>query len=134
MTLDELNQFRTLRTLIEHEREKLAELRAATLPHSPRLDGMPHAPGVHDVIGNIVPQVIDLEEEIKANLETYQNEWLRIHQWIETVPDLRVRLICKLRFEDGYSWEGVADYMDDGSGKVTSDACRVCISNFLKRQ
>lgn len=134
MTLDELNQFRTLRTLIEHEREKLAELRASTLPHSPRLDGMPHVPGVHDPIGDTVPKIVDLEAEIMEHLEQYQQEWVRVHQWINSIPDLRILLICKLRFEDGLPWEEVADYLDNGSGEVTSDACRGCIRNFLKKK
>ncbi len=130
MTLDELNRFRTLRTLIEHEREKLAELRASTLPHSPRLSDMPKAPGVRDPIGDTVLKIVDLEAEIIEHLEQYRQEWGEVHAWIESVEDLRIKLILVLRFEDGCDWETVADRI---GGRETGPAVKKAVSRYLRK-
>lgn len=128
MTIQELSRLRALSKLIEREREKLEELRAAAVNTSPRLDGMPHGSGPHDKIGDLTVRIVDQEGQILQHIRQYYAEWERITAWINNVSDPRIRLICLLRFSDGLPWERVADRI---GGRETSNAAINALRRYL---
>lgn len=109
MTVQELQQLSYLNRLIEHERERLEDLRSALSLKSPALTDMPKAPGTKDKIGAVVPDIIDQEAEIERNLQTWAAARNRLKDYIDHVPNARIKLILILRFLDQKTWQEVAD-------------------------
>lgn len=128
MTIQELSRLRALSKLMEREREKLEELRAAAVNTSPRIDGMPHGSGPHDKIGDLTIRIVDQEDQILQHIRQYYEEWQQINTWINNVSDPRIRLICLLRFCDGLPWEEVADRI---GGRETSNAAINALRRYL---
>ena len=109
MTVQELQQLFYLNKLIEHERERLEELRSALSLQSPVLTDMPKAPGAKDKIGTIVPDIIDQEAEIEKNLQAYMEARDKLTEYINRVPNARIKTILILRFIDQKPWQEVAE-------------------------
>ncbi len=109
MTVQELQQLSYLNRLIEHERERLEDLRSTLSLKSPALTDMPKAPGTKDKIGAVVPDIIDQEAEIERNLQTWAAARNRLKDYIDRVPNARIKLILILRFLDQKTWQEVAD-------------------------
>ena len=109
MTVQELQQLFYLNQLIEHERERLEELRSALSLQSPVLTDMPKAPGAKDKIGAIVPDIIDQEAEIEKNLQAYMAARDKLTEYINRVPNARIKTILILRFIDQKPWQEVAE-------------------------
>lgn len=109
MTVQELQQLFYLNKLIEHERERLEELRSALSLQSPVLTDMPKAPGAKDKIGAIVPSIIDQEAEIEKNLQAYMAVRDKLTEYINRVPNARIKTILILRFIDQKPWQEVAE-------------------------
>lgn len=109
MTVQELQQLFYLNKLIEHERERLEELRSALSLQSPVLTDMPKAPGAKDKIGTIVPSIIDQEAEIEKNLQAYMEARDKLTEYINRVPNARIKTILILRFIDQMPWQEVAE-------------------------
>ena len=109
MTVQELQQLFYLNRLIEHERERLEELRSALSLQSPVLTDMPKAPGAKDKIGDIVPAIVDQEAEIEKDLKEYTAARDRLTAYIRQVPNARIKTILILRFIDQKPWQEVAD-------------------------
>ena len=109
MTVQELQQLFYLNTLIRHEKERLEDLRSALALKSPALTDMPKAPGAKDKIGDIVPEIIDQEQEIERNLKAYKEARDKLTAYINHVPNIRIRTILILRFIDQKPWQEVAE-------------------------
>lgn len=129
MTLELLNQLRPLEVLIERERERLEELRDAAGISSPRLDGMPRKPGVSDKVGSLVPAIIDQESEIMQNLQLYTQKKREIEQFINEIPQFRIRLIYQLYYRDGLNWQEVSDKL---GGKETEYSVKNAAYRYLR--
>lgn len=109
MTVQELQQLFYLSRAIELETERLNALRDAASLKSPVLSDMPKAPGVRDKIGDLVPAIVDQEAEIAENLKQYMETRDRLLRYIERVPNIRIKMILKLRFIDQLPWMDVAE-------------------------
>lgn len=109
MTVQELQQLFYLEKLIRHEQERLEELRSAVDLKSPALTDMPKAPGAKDRIGDIVPSIVDQEVEIERNLQVYTEARNRLMDYINRVPNARIKTILILRFIDQKPWQEVAE-------------------------
>ncbi len=109
MTVQELQQLFYLGKLIQHEQERLDDLRASVDLHSPGLSDMPKAPGARDKLGDTVPKIVDQEAEIEGNIRKYQAAKDRITRYIDRVSNARIKMILLLRFVDQKPWQEVAD-------------------------
>lgn len=132
MTLKKLDQLRYMRKLIDHERDRLEDLRASLGPRSPALSGMPGVQGGQDKIGMIVPNIVDGEREIEDQISQLEQEEAAIMQWIRTAPP-DIQLICRLRFCDNESWDEIAGVIDTGNGRTTADSVKSLLYRYLKR-
>lgn len=130
MTIKELNQLYHLTKLIERDEMEIRRIEERLDVKSPSLTGMPHAPGAHDKLGEGVPELVDRKNELEERRKQYTEARNKLRTYIETVPDLHVRLIMQLRFLDMMSWQETADY---AGGNNSEDSCRMLVKRYLRR-
>lgn len=66
------------------EKERVRELMVNTVGS---IDGMPHAPGISDKVGNLTVKLISLEEELNALIDRYVDEKAEVIKAIEKLPE-----------------------------------------------
>jgi len=130
VTLEELSRYSWIRDQIQITRQRLEDMRAALEPRSPRFDGMPHAPGPHDKIGELVPEIVDQEQELLSLLQALEDQRGAIWRWIDGIPDIKIRLIASLRIEKGLQWEQVADEL---GGRATGPGLRTAFNRYMRK-
>lgn len=131
MTMKELYQLHYLAKLIERDKNEIRMIEERLGVKSPSLTGMPHVPGAHDKLGEGVPELVDRKNELEERKKLYEAERNKLRSYIESVPDLHVRLIMQLRFLDLMSWQEVADFAE---GKNSEDSVRMLVKRYLKRE
>ncbi len=131
MTLDDLKQLRYLPHLIETLKLRIETLREQADVHSISFDRVPGGNGPNDRIGRIVPTIIDQETELQRQIDELEERRRECEQWVAKLP-ARIRLIVTLRFLECKNWEAIADEMDDGSGRTTSDALRAALRRYMR--
>lgn len=134
MTVKELEQLAYLEKIIRYEQDKLDDLWASVDLHSPGLSDMPKAHGARDKLGDTVPKIVDQAREIEENILLYKKTRERLLDYINSVPFVRVKMIMKLRFIEQKTWQEVADYIDNGTGKETSDSVRMAVNAYLSQE
>jgi DNA-directed RNA polymerase specialized sigma subunit len=130
VTVQELQQLFYLEKLIEHEKERLEELRASAGLKSPLLSDMPKAPGARDKLGDLVPKIVDQEAEIAKSIKQYSETKERLLRYINHVPNARIKMIMILRFVDQKPWQEVADLL---GGKETEYSVKKTIYRYVER-
>ncbi len=80
-----------------------------------------------------MPIIADLEAQISEELLMLDKIRIEVDDWINGITDIEVQLILSLRFEDGLSWEKVAEELETGEGKISGDAVRMICKRFLKQ-
>ena len=131
MTMKELYQLHNLTKLIERDMNEIRLIEERLGVKSPSLTGMPHAPGAHDKLGESVPELVDRKNELEERRKQYTAARNELRSYVESVPDLHVRLIMQLRFLDLMSWQEVADF---AGGKNSEDSVRMLVKRYLKRE
>jgi len=108
MTKEELSRHVELHKQLAADLDLLATLEARTEPRVQHMDGMPHAPGVRDVVGDLAAELADLKTEIsELETEIARSEG-EIMDYITSIKDTQTRMIFRLRFIRGMSWKEVA--------------------------
>jgi len=130
MTMKELYQLHNLTKLIERDEMEIQRIEERLGVKSPSLSGMPHAPGIHDKLGEGVPELVDRKNELEERKKQYTEVRNRLRSYIETVPDLHLRLILQLRFVDLMSWQEVADF---AGGKNSEASVRMLVKRYLAK-
>lgn len=97
-----------LRKQLAADLELLASLEAAAGPRVQHMDGMPHASGVRDVVGDLADELADLKAEISELEAEITRSETAIADYIASIKDARTRMIIRLRFIRGMSWKEVA--------------------------
>lgn len=113
-----------LRREIQRIKERLTAI-------SPSLTGMPHGGGVHDKIGEGVPELIDKKAQLEQMIREYEAEESEIEKWIDGIEDIHLQLIVKLRFKEKKSWQEVAN---EAGGNNTEDSVRKLVDRYIKKQ
>ena len=108
MTKRELYDHLELQNQLTAATEMLASLEAAAGPRAQLLDGMPHAPGVHDCVGNLATEIADTRTGIEALRAKITHSETAVAACIGTIGDLQTRMIFRLRFICGFTWKEVA--------------------------
>lgn len=132
MTLKELSQLYHLKREIEHDRERLARLRARRgAVSSPKLDGLPSsAGGGQSAVENLALEIADLEAIIDSKIIQCVHEQNRLERYIAGISDSRTRMIMSFRFVDGFSWGKVAYKV---GGRNTADSVKKACYRHLKK-
>lgn len=116
--------------VIEQKRREIRRIEERLGIKSPSLTGMPHGSGVHDKIGEGVPELVDKKNELEELIRGYQAEEDAINQWIDGIEDIQINLIMSLRFRERRSWHDVADEV---GGMNTDDSVRKMVDRYLER-
>lgn len=131
MTVDELSQLAYLDRLIERETGKLLDLEEAADIRSPILSAMPKTPGAVDKLGKLVPAIADKRAEVEKKVAAYRELKERLTDFIDHVPNARIRLIFQLRFLDQMTWQDVAEYI---GGKETEYSVKHACYRYLEEK
>lgn len=107
MTRKELSQLYYLNREIEHDKQRLAELRAAATSTTSKITGLPHVGGISDKTA-LAADIADLEALIKNKIERTVIEYNRLMRYIESIDDSYIRDIMTLRHINGLTWMQVA--------------------------
>lgn len=111
MTRQELDHHLELRKQLWEVRELLTMMEGMAAPRSMKLDGMPHARGAGDPVGELATEIADLKGRIRdLEMEVAESE-AEIEAFIRTIADDRTRIIFRLRFQRGFEWKEVADVL-----------------------
>ena len=115
---------------IEQKRWEVQRIMDRLTAMSPSLTGMPHAGGVHDKIGEGVPELVEKKEELEEIIRGYEKEEAVINQWIDGIEDLRINLIMCLRFKERMPWNEVADHI---GGNNSENSVRMMVNRYLEK-
>lgn len=129
MTKEELSYHVELKKQLAANLELLASLEAAAGPRVQYLDGMPHAPGVRDVVGDLAAEIADVKTEInqlKAEIARSEGE---IVDYITSIKDAQTRMIFRLRFIRGMAWKEVAATV----GWITESGVKSICNRYIAR-
>lgn len=107
---DYLNTIRILDALIQSKLEEQQQLKELATQITQAGDGMPHAIGVSDKVGNTVSKLVDLQNDTAVLVEEYQNKRQEIIKILELLPPNQYAVLHK-RFVLFKKWEEIADEM-----------------------
>lgn len=120
MNKRDLKQVYYVKKEITMWQEKLKELEDISLK-SPKLDGMPRAPGKSNPTANKAEEIAEIKEIIEELEYRALKEAKRIYEYIRDLDDSLVRQIIIYRCIELKSWAEVADAIGGGN---TEDSVR----------
>jgi len=129
MTKERLNQLSWLKTEIEVLTNRIRKIENALSGRTSRVDGMSWLGGQRDLVGDLVPQLSDLRDQLSASRNTAMAECTQLQQFIAGISDSHIRLIFILRYMDGLNWHQVAWRL----GGNTPDSVRMIHNRYLAR-
>ena len=128
MTKQELNYHMELRQQLTGNLELLASLEARVTARVQRLDGMPHAPGVRDPVGDLAAEIADIKGGIDDLTDEISRSEKAVAAYIQTIEDSHTRMIFRLRFIRGMTWKEVAALI---GGRNTVDSVKHTCYRYL---
>ena len=129
MTVRELSKLYYLNKLIERDSLRLSELENRLQPGGMNFNGMPRNPSPKNMMEEIIPLIIEIEERIRKEQEDYIRERMEIESFIRSVEDYQIRLILSYRFVDLLTWNQTARMI---GGNNTEDSVKKMCYRFLK--
>lgn len=129
MTVRELSKLYYLSKLIDRDTLRLAELESRLEPGTTNLNGMPRNPSPKNVMEEVVPLIIELENKLKKERSDYIKERLVIEDYIRSVEDYQIRLILSYRFIDLMTWRQIALTI---GGNNTEDSVKKMCYRYIK--
>lgn len=122
---------------IQSWEEKLKKLNEAGL-QSPKLDGMPRAPGTTDPTGSKAINIADIRviiEDIQAIIEELEYKTLiktkEIYEYMRDLNDSMMRQIIKYRCIELMTWNEVAVKIGGGN---TADSVRMAYNRHIEKE
>ena len=129
MTKERLSQLSWLKLEIEELSGRIRRIENVLSGRAARIDGMSWAGGQKDMVGDLVPQLADLRDQLARSRECAMAEYAQIQAFIAQIDDSQTRLIFTLRYMDGLSWHQVAWRL----GGNTADSVRMTHNRYLAR-
>ncbi|MCD8340632.1 MAG: hypothetical protein LUC87_00565 [Clostridiales bacterium] len=130
MTIQELSQLYWLNREIELDKQRLAELRSKASLRSPSLTGLPGGGDNSSSVERVAAEIVDLQAIIDAKHLQCIHERNRLERYIADIDDSLTRMIFRLRFVDGLSWQQVAASVGGGN---TADGVRMRVKRYLEQ-
>lgn len=101
-----LNKLYYLKIDIENIREEIKSLPTIS---SPQITGMPHGTGVSNPIEAYFLKKEKLIEKLNQKIERYTEELMRIEGVIDSIDDIEVKAIARMRFIQCMKWEDIGE-------------------------
>lgn len=131
MTKEEVSQIYYLNREIRKLQRKLEELRCSGL-QSPKIDGMPRAPGrTGSPTERQGVAEADIEMKIKQLLAAAKRKQREIFEYIGSVDDSMIRMIIIFRCVDLCTWAEVAENI---GGPMTAEAARKAFTRHFEAE
>ena len=130
MTKQELDYHMELVQRLESDRELLASLMAVAGPRAQRLDGMPRAYGATDLVGCLAAEIADMRETISRREADVAHSEATVAAYIQTIEDIQLRMVFRLRFIHGMTWKLVAATV---GGRNTENGVKAACYRYIAR-
>ena len=130
MTKQDLDCHLELLQMLAEDLELLASLEAAAGPKIQRLDGMPHAHGISDPVGNLAAEIADMRETVARRKAAVAKSEETIATYISTIEDSQTRMIFRLRYIHGMAWKEVAATV---GGRNTENSVKSVCYRYIAR-
>ena len=130
ITFDDIRNYRALTMrlyALQEEREVI--LNVIHSPTGRESIGEARGNSVSDPTANAVRKLLDLEERIAIQLDEVAEKSVRIHAFLDSLPDQEVAEMCRLHYVAGLSWRRIAIrlyYSDESS-------CRTRVHKYFNR-
>lgn len=103
-----LSQIGKMDQLIDSKMAERDRVKALAVNTVGSLDGMPHAPGITDKVGNLTVKLIALEEELDALIDEYVDRKQEVVEVLEKLPEREYGVLHRYYIRN-MTWEQVAD-------------------------
>lgn len=120
MTMQELSRYYRLRQKLDRNQELFAAMSRSCGLGAQVITDTPHAPGVPDPVPALAAELEELREQIAALESACAEERRKLERYLNTIPDVRTRIIFRLHFLRGMTWTAVARAM---GGTIPPMAC-----------
>ncbi len=135
ITIEDLKQYRYLIDEIKDIKAEISVLSnnqsvdvvKASYDEFPYTEHSVTVKGLNKATANKKQKLINKKQRKLQELEELKN---RINEFIDNIPDRRVRNIIILKYIKGYSWQRTASLI---GGNNTADSCRKALSRYMKR-
>lgn len=104
-----LNKLYYLKIDIENIKEEIRSLPTIT---SPLLSDMPHGTDIGNPIEQYFLKKEKLIEKLNQKIDKYTEELIRIENIIDTIDDIEIRTIARMRFIQNMKWEEIGEQMN----------------------
>ena len=101
-----LNKLYYLKIDIENIEEEIKSLPAV---NSPSYSDMPHGTDINNPIEQLYLKKEKLTEKLNQKKEKYTDELLRIENILDTIEDIEIRTIARMRFIHFMKWEDIGN-------------------------
>jgi len=129
MTKERLSQFCWLKLEIKELTGRIRKIEHTLSGKAARMDGMRWLGPGGDLLGDLVPQLTDLKDQLDRSRRQAMAEWSGLQAFIDTIEDSQIRLIFMLRYQDDLSWHQVAWRL----GGNTPDSVRMIHNRYLAK-
>lgn len=107
MTIDDLSKYHSIKIEIEQIEANIKEVEETSVG-SPKLTGMPQGVGgVGNPVESVAIKKEKLEQLLKRKQDRLLDELLKIEEFLETIDDSNIRVIIRMRFIDGITWQEI---------------------------
>ena len=125
MELRDLYSLNPLKVELEHERRKKYRLVIQAASIVPILSGMPRGSGNGSKVETFGIQIHDTEIRIRE----IEKRIAELEDFILNVKDDQVRVIMKLKFMDGFTYQQIAGQL---GGKNTKDSIKQMLYRYFR--
>ncbi len=107
MTRETLEQYYDLQVQLNEARELRQTLEARSMSHA-QLTGMPRGSPNYDKLAILATELADCDAEIQRITQELETIREQVDQFIDAIPQLRIKRICRYRLQYGLPWKEVA--------------------------
>lgn len=130
MKKQDLEQLRSLRKEIEIIQMELDNLPVVTDKVTGSMDQFPYLPRSITIEGRDEQKGRQLRRRLEIKVDNLQDKLIEIEEWMDSVEDVEMRSLLRLRYQNGFSWEETAANMGYGH---TYDTARKRVERFFKK-
>lgn len=128
LSLLELNDHYDLVDSLNRAEDLLKRLREAAEPGAQVITGMPHSSGIKDRVGNLATEIAHIDARLTALRAAVAESEAQISPFIDSIEDVFVATIFRLRFLKGLEWKDVAATV---GGKNTAETVKKQCYRYL---
>ncbi len=123
-----LKDLRSLKFEIERHNNRIRELNAIATSVTGKFSQTPKGCGTSDKVGENAAAIADLAAETNKLIHKRVIEERELLQYVNEIPEARIRLMVELYYLDWKSWNEVAARVGGGNSE---DSCRMAVKRYF---